>query len=289
MVNFEIMDYIERLRKNKNITQDEFIDGIVSKRQYQRYMNGECPIPFDKLNLMVDKLNTSLLNLMIIFNNEKINENRIFSEVFNAVKNKDSKSYDLINKYRNYNFLADDNKILYDSAIVLNQYYHNIIKKKHALVLLKDIIDFNKILKSKNISDNQIFLLGIIFYLEDDKKELLEIFDNIYLNNKDIIINKNNFYTHIQVMQYLSLYYFDERLYDNCLKYCDIGLYYLDIYKSYYCLDYFYYLKACISYYENKTSDFKDYYNKTLAVALLNNKTDIFKKLFNDNLRKIKK
>jgi transcriptional regulator with XRE-family HTH domain len=48
--------YIEELRKMRNLSRDELINDIISKRNYQRFVSGEVSIATDKLLGLIDRL-----------------------------------------------------------------------------------------------------------------------------------------------------------------------------------------------------------------------------------------
>ena len=47
---------IDQLRKDRKISRDDLVDGIMSKRNYQRFTSGETSIPNSKLSRLVDKM-----------------------------------------------------------------------------------------------------------------------------------------------------------------------------------------------------------------------------------------
>lgn len=54
MDNVKLINYMENLRYERNLTQEEYLFDVVSQRQYYRYRKGESEIPLE----IIDKLAT---------------------------------------------------------------------------------------------------------------------------------------------------------------------------------------------------------------------------------------
>jgi len=86
--------FLDSLRKSRNMSREEFIEDIMSLRQYQRYVNGESSLNNDKLFRLIDRTGMNFLTvhrLYIIRNSEQqpiLNSiyKEIISDNYNSAK-----------------------------------------------------------------------------------------------------------------------------------------------------------------------------------------------------------
>ena len=73
MVNNSFSQFIEELRIARNLSRDDFLDDIISKRQYQRFLNGESSIKNDVMTKLLTKLEVNSLDIyyQTIINSEQ--------------------------------------------------------------------------------------------------------------------------------------------------------------------------------------------------------------------------
>lgn len=116
MVNNSFAQFIEELRISRNLSRDDFLEGVISKRQYQRFLNGESSIKNDVMTRLLTKLEINSLDVYYqnIMNTEqhsrdirKAHELYVsynYTEAYNILKSIDIKeiksSYDV--KFYNY-------------------------------------------------------------------------------------------------------------------------------------------------------------------------------------------
>src|SRR5690606_39442735 len=65
----ELALFLEKMRFLRGVSQEDFTDGIISNRQYQRYVRGESPMPFHLIDLFAERLNVSKDVLLLEFEN----------------------------------------------------------------------------------------------------------------------------------------------------------------------------------------------------------------------------
>ena len=56
MDNVKLINYMENLRYERNLTQEEYLFDVVSQRQYYRYRKGESEIPLEIIDKLANKL-----------------------------------------------------------------------------------------------------------------------------------------------------------------------------------------------------------------------------------------
>ena len=73
---------LERLRFERGLSQEDFTDGIISNRQYQRYIKGTSLMPFYLLNDFAKKLGIDKDILIYEFENWRAIENLKINNFF---------------------------------------------------------------------------------------------------------------------------------------------------------------------------------------------------------------
>src|SRR5690606_8848204 len=81
--------YFDRLRYEKGLTQEEFVESIISLRQYRRYLNGTSHIPQDIIDSFARRLGYRPHHVMLEFEGEKIQEGKRVENLYNLVVNQD--------------------------------------------------------------------------------------------------------------------------------------------------------------------------------------------------------
>ena len=56
MDNVKLINYMENLRYERNLTQEEYLFDVVSQRQYYRYRKGESEISLEIIDKLANKL-----------------------------------------------------------------------------------------------------------------------------------------------------------------------------------------------------------------------------------------
>ena len=79
--------FLEQMRVSRGISQEEFTDGIISNRQYQRYINGSSAMPFHLLDEFAERLNVKKDFLLLEFDSYGIKETNNIMALYNAVNN----------------------------------------------------------------------------------------------------------------------------------------------------------------------------------------------------------
>lgn len=112
--------FIDNLRKARNMSREDFIEGTISLRQYQRYVNGETSLNNDKLFKLIDKLELDFLGTFRLYLNKKETETHNLYDVYGAITFNDLvKAEDLLQKIDKDSLQNAYNKLFYDLCTLL--------------------------------------------------------------------------------------------------------------------------------------------------------------------------
>ena len=90
--------FIDNLRVSRKISRENFVDGILSTRQYQRYLKGETSITNANLFQLINKLEMSILTIYSLFANTENSEFNYVSKIYNHLANMNYKMSDKLIK-----------------------------------------------------------------------------------------------------------------------------------------------------------------------------------------------
>jgi len=157
--NFGI--YLESLRKSRNIPREDFIEDIMSVRQYQRHIKGETNISSNKIFLLVDKLGLDFFEVYNSFMEKDENEFLQIQNIYYQIVNLDYKKASVLIKEFGDTYVSSsyNHSFLEYCKITVNRYL-KIISENMTLNQLKELIDYPNCLDLKII--NFVELISLI-------------------------------------------------------------------------------------------------------------------------------
>jgi len=245
MESTSLVTYIEKIRYGRNISQEKMLDGIISIRQYRRYLYGEVEIPFGVVAQIASKMGVSANKLLLEFETEKNKERRLVQTYYNAVVTKNLDLADeLLEKIVLERIMEMENKLLFLSAKANHDYFSGLIDKEQMILQQKSIVDYPKILTNKILTDSEMHILAII--LDGEKHTPMDIikrFEQVFENN-ELHISGDNAAVNMQLVFWLAKYYGRQKNYRKTIEYCDLGIEKNKEFRTIYLMEYFCYYKA---------------------------------------------
>ena len=145
--------FIDNLRSSRNVSREDFVDGILSTRQFQRYLKGESSITNDKLFLLVDKLEMNFLHVYKQFISRENNETKFVNKIYNLIiKSEFKNAYDLIKQSENKIFSSNYNKSFLVFCKITTLYNLKRISKHMAMNQYKELINYPSCLEFESIN-----------------------------------------------------------------------------------------------------------------------------------------
>jgi len=243
----ELCNYLERLRSARNMSQETFTTGVVSLRQYRRYLNGESDIPFQVVDQLSEKLGVQTINLLREIEVARLEEQKEIDEFYNNVANY---NFDAVKEKIAYleskEFVDVSNKMLFDHALCMYKLFTNQINRDTAASFNKNLINMNNIHKQSIFTEVEMLVLSSILDFSDDVKETSFISEKLksYLLDTSAIIGSNYSMGFNLVLYRLSKYSGKNKNYNDEIMYCDLGIKRNMKLSNMYLLEYFYYFKA---------------------------------------------
>lgn len=173
--------YLEELRKSRNIPPQEFVDGIMSYRQYRRYINNECSIPNDKFIQLIEKCQIDIYEFTKGYEKQSEILNSKLKLVYDSIRIKDFKKATVLHESIDKNLLSSkylENYYVFNEVTL--QYNKSNISELTALNRLKTLIDYPNCLNKENLGFIELISLLHIIYLSKDSDDLIKVGDYLY-------------------------------------------------------------------------------------------------------------
>src|SRR5690606_19520665 len=149
----ELALFLEKMRFLRGISQEDFTEGIISNRQYQRYVRGESPMPYHLLDLFAERLNLKKEIMLLEFENYAVKESQTIVDYHNSVMSYDFDKAAQIRKSINYEFIIySENKQLYLYTKYMEDFATRKISVDRLKTLLFEMIDYPKMLTHSGYS-----------------------------------------------------------------------------------------------------------------------------------------
>ncbi|MBN3490524.1 helix-turn-helix transcriptional regulator [Acholeplasma equirhinis] len=269
----ELALFLEKMRFLRGISQEEFTEGIISNRQYQRYVRGESPMPYHLIDLFAERLNVRKEQLLLEFDNHTLKETMNIINYFQAVSNRDM---DQINHYKSLidpeYIIEPDNRKTYQLTKLNEDYILNKISQEQYKLGLLKLIEYPKILSQTAMSYFEVNVLSkLIDFVSTDEQNLIAQKIGNYLENPDLIWSGNQIVTFNVLIFRLARYYGIKEDYKSVITYSNLGIKMNTRSKSLNNLDYYFYFLALSYFRLNDQDKFKENLYKCYGALIANN------------------
>ena len=274
-----LINYMENLRYERMISQEEYLFGVVSQRQYYRYRYGESEVPFDVIINLASKLQIHFLKLLTQFIKESEQGKKLVQKYFNLVINKNNvqaeKCFNQINKR---NIIDNDSRTLAKLGKIIFDHNRGGYSTVELCFLLKKHMRYTEMLKKDSLHDFEVYLLGLLMEFSlTDRNAILEKLIYLYINNK-VLTGENRLYNS-QVYFWIIKNLGRESRYEEVINFAKSAIDYCADEFSVYCLNYFHYYKALAHNRMGEISKFQDEIYNSIIVSL-NQNTEKREKFF---------
>ncbi len=266
MNSLKLINFMENLRYDRKISQENYLDGIISQRQYYRYRSGESEIPFEVITRFADKLNIPISSLLEQFDDEYSSENETTLEFFMLVlSGKADSAYKEFQKLKNHVFISAVNENLFKSSKLLLDLESKRIQKVDLINEIYKLIDYPRVMKKSAFPDDEIYMLGLLMEHSDkDRKPILKKLYEI-LQSKGHFLG-GNVTAEFRVYFWMIKNFGRSKQYKEVIEMCGIAIEKCEAYFMHYLLDYFHYYKALA----HQRLGEEDLFHHHLVLAILN-------------------
>lgn len=159
------MNYINDLRYSRNITRVKLVEGIVSITTYNRYLNGDAEVSFDKIALFANRLGFEPMILIEEYlqhlKKSERNKDVLFTLEFN--KNFNDSILSDLKRASDFGY----NVISQDINQVLIKHFSENNSSENLVETLKQTINFKNLKLNKLLNDNELYCILLIAILSE--------------------------------------------------------------------------------------------------------------------------
>jgi transcriptional regulator with XRE-family HTH domain len=203
MINsIEMMMALDQIRNNRKISVENLTEGIISRRNYSRYLSGEIRPPFEVVEALLKKLDVSLLNFSLYLGNhiEAANQDEIEFRDLIRLGNIEEAYEKYYTTLKNKRLKTVYNSKAIPMGLVYTEFYMNKTSKYDAISRARIIIDLESVINSLIIDDDTIEALNIYSKFADckDKRKIISYMSNVIFSD-----NYKLFFSYYQQSQLL--------------------------------------------------------------------------------------
>lgn len=195
--------FIDDLRKKRNMSREDFINGIISIRQYQRYVNGESSLNNEKLFKLIDKLGMNFFNAHQLYFNRSKDEMLKLDSIYEEITRDNlKKASDMLEKVSIKDFSDEYNKSFYKLCELL------LLKRTKKMPVPVVVDKLKQLINYPNCLDNKIInFVEYVAYLEISRYSSQRYDDTRILNFLYKKIKDNDISTNSILLTYLPSSY----------------------------------------------------------------------------------
>lgn len=275
-----IIQILDKLRDERNITITDFCDGVCSRSNYARYLNHEQKIPYDILEQLSTKLGLSIMHIIRDYNDTdtlKQDMNQLIVELQNDNIQQIKKLLDIID----FNSVMDSYYYqMYTYALYKYQYLTRETNYQDYYQKLHDIVEyiFNHDKPEPNSVDyiilHQLATLEVTY---DDLPDKTLVILKDTLQNKTIhTIHSENANFHLPTFMVVTKHLAIKKDYDSAMNIVDQAIKLSLEFNAFIILDSSYYLKGILELINKHVDQAIKYYKLCLYVALSKQDKSLF-------------
>lgn len=231
----ELLIFMDDYRYKRKISQSEFLYGVISQRQYYRYLYNESEPTFEVINKLMDKLGLSFSQLLFLYSEKHDNNLKYAQLFFNYVLSKDfNEAKNNRAKVSNLNHTSSQTSLVINIGDILLNYYSGEIKHDLFVALYCKILQVKETLEKETLTNLEIYFLGILMEYDDcHRVEIVCKFNKLnkegqFILNGDCRYIIQTYFYYIKNLGRLEMYNDVVDVAEDAIKYLDkISSFYL--------------------------------------------------------------
>ncbi|MDG0889000.1 hypothetical protein [Paracholeplasma manati] len=245
MISREMCVLLDDFRAKKNLSMLNFIDGVVSLRQYKRYLYGTSEMPFKMFVELCDRVSVEPLYMVYELEHKRIDQANRLDVFSNAIIARDFDQAEALMRDLSKEVMIDQNNEIYFKLNILQlDYYLKKYPNAHLAKVCAELIHYPDILKHDVM--NGVELVGLSLLLNFiPNEERFPIMDKLYQIIKTgayTFISKDFFQMNSVSLGVAKMYGMNKddvkviELCNEVLKACDFNESYFNLDLTYYFL-----------------------------------------------------
>jgi hypothetical protein len=195
--------FIENLRISRNISRDDFVQNVISLRQYQRFLNGESSIKTSSMISLLEKLEINTISGFVDLMNKNNKElSNLTSAYGKFIEQNYKETLELLKNINLDKIKNTTNRKLYQYMDIACNVNLKVFPESQGVLKLKSIVNYPETLQKDALSYVEI---SILLFIADYTVRIEKDF-RIPNFMFDVLKNKNNL-PDKTFTEYLPIYY----------------------------------------------------------------------------------
>ena len=253
----------------------KFTDGIVSLRQYKRYLYGTSEMPFKMFVELCDRIQLDPTFLVYDLERKRIDQLNRLDDFNTAVINHDfDKAEKMISDFKKDIFLDKANEVYFKLSILQMDYYLKKFPDAYFGNEISKLINYPSILNHNMMNGVELSGLSMLlgFVVGDERRIIMDKLNQI-ITTKSYSFLAKDFYTFSYVRLKVAKEFGMEKEYQKVIDICLLVLKDTDKFNSYFNLDHLYYY-MCLAYRGLNDMEKAHYYIEQLYYAIMIQRDD---------------
>ncbi len=275
MISREMCILLDDYRTKKNTSMIKFTDGIVSLRQYKRYLYGTSEMPFKMFVELCDRIQLDPTFLVYDLERKRIDQLNRLDDFSTAVINHDfDKAENMIAEFKKEIFLDKANEVYFKLSILQMDYYLKKFPDAYFGNEISVLINYPSILNHNMMNGVELSGLSMLlgFVVGDERRIIMDKLNQI-ITTKSYSFLAKDFYTLSFVRLKVAKEFGMEKEYQKVIDICLLVLKDTDKFNSYFNLDHLYYY-MCLAYRGLNDMEKAHYYVEQLYYAIMIQRDD---------------
>lgn len=246
MKSRELCILLDDLRQTKKLSMESYIDGIVSLRQYKRYLYGTSEMPYKIFLKLSDRLGWNPMNILYELDQKKVSQLQRLDTFYNHVV---SYQFDAASKLaeqlKKETFIDPTFETYFRIGLLLMEYWKSPTNPVSYATRCAELIDYPAILKNEVLNPIELLALSILmtFVQGSEKDDIISKLEQVITSSSFHFLGKDFYvvqFIHVKLAKEYGIRKQNEQVIKICLK----AVEYAKLNYSYFNLDYLYYYLA---------------------------------------------
>ncbi|MDY3195664.1 MAG: helix-turn-helix transcriptional regulator [Paracholeplasma sp.] len=242
-IDNELFVYLDSIRKDQNISQEDLCFPIITESLYRKYLKGSVKAPLEVIEALSNRLGFRFDFFMREFSNQTYQENELVTQFFNLTIGRNFKEamavYQVIIKKP---IIQKENQLFFETSVLIKRLFEKDINSFYFSKAMKSLIDFEHILKKSTVSLAEAYGLGLLLdnVVKEEKEAIAKKLESLILTPNKVIFGNHSHVINLvalHVVKYLE----KEKLYERELLVLTHAIEASKKNKNSYLLEYFHY------------------------------------------------
>jgi transcriptional regulator with XRE-family HTH domain len=242
-IDNELFVYLDSIRKDQNISQEDLCFPIITESLYRKYLKGTVKAPIEVIEALSNRLGFRFDFFMREFSNQTYQENELVTKFFNLTVGRNFKeAEEVYQSIIKKPIIQKENQLFFETSVLIKRLFEKEINAYYFSKTMKELIEYERILKKSTVSLAEAYGLGLLLdnVIKEEKEVIAKKLESLLLTPNKVIFGNHSHVINLvalHVVKYLE----KEKLYERELIVLTHAIAASKKNKNSYLLEYFHY------------------------------------------------